>query len=55
MNSFRFFDTDTKCILNVAGGPANVDNEKIRLCAQTAAAMIGPAQIKVDAPVPPAP
>lgn len=55
VTSFRFFDEDTKCILNVAGGPANVDNEKIRLCAETAASTIGLAQITVDAPLPPAP
>lgn len=54
VDSYRFFDADTKCILNVAGGPANVDNEKIRLCAETAAASIGPAQIAVDS-LPPAP
>lgn len=55
VNSFRFYDADTKCILNVAGGPANVDNEKIALCARTAADSIGPTQIAVDAPMPPAP
>jgi hypothetical protein len=55
VDSYRFFDTDTKCILNVAGGPANVDNEKIALCARTAAESIGPDQIKVEAPMPPAP
>jgi hypothetical protein len=33
---FRFFDEDTKCILQVKGGPSQVDNEAIRKCAQTA-------------------
>ncbi len=49
VTSFRFYDEDTKCILNVAGGPANVDNEKILQCARTAAQAIGPAQIAVEA------
>jgi hypothetical protein len=44
---FRFFDEDTKCILQVRGGPSNVDNEIIRNCAKTARDMIGPAQIAV--------
>jgi hypothetical protein len=45
---FRFFDEDTKCILQVRGGPSNVDNEIIRNCAKTARDMIGPAQIAVS-------
>ena len=44
---FRFFDEDTKCILQVRGGPSNVDNEIIRNCAKAARDMIGPAQIAV--------
>lgn len=44
---FRFFDEDTKCVLQVRGGPSNVDNEIIRNCAKTARDMIGPAQIAV--------
>ena len=54
---YRFFDEDTKCILQVRGGPSNVDNEIIRNCAKTARDMIGPAQIAVtpggDATPPP--
>jgi len=46
---FRFFDEDTKCILQVRGGPSNVDNEIIRNCAKAARDMIGPAQIAVSA------
>ena len=52
---YRFFDEDTKCILQVRGGPSNVDNEIIRNCAKSARDMIGPAQIAVtpgDAPKP---
>lgn len=46
---FRFFDEDTRCILQVRGGPSNVDNEVIQSCAKAARDTIGPAQIKVDA------
>ena len=51
---YRFFDEDTKCILQVRGGPSNTDNEVIRKCAITARDTIGPAQIAVsgDAPAP---
>jgi len=45
---FRFFDTDTKCILKVKGGPSMVDNELIKACARTARDTIGPAQIAVN-------
>lgn len=44
---YRFFDEDTKCVLQVRGGPSNVDNEIIRNCAKAARDMIGPAQIAV--------
>ncbi len=47
---YRFFDEDTKCILQVRGGPSNVNNEIIRNCAKAARDMIGPAQIAVGAP-----
>jgi hypothetical protein len=46
---FQFFDEDTRCILQVRGGPSNVDNDIIQSCAKTARDTIGPAQIKVDA------
>ena len=51
---FRFFDEDTKCLLQVRGGPSNVDNEVIRSCARAARDLITPAQIAVnkDAPAP---
>ncbi len=46
---FRFFDPDTKCIIQVRGGPSNQDNDLIRKCAVTARDTIGPDQIKVTA------
>jgi len=50
---FRFFDADTKCILQVKGGPSAVDNEMIRKCAIAARDSIGPTQIAVGgAPAP---
>lgn len=55
VNVYRFFDTDTKCILQVRGGPSMVDNEKIATCARTARDTIGPEQIKPGASVPSAP
>jgi len=45
---YRFFDEDTKCILQVRGGPSNVDNEIIRNCAKAARDQIGPTQIAVS-------
>ncbi len=49
VNVYRFFDEDTKCILQVRGGPSNVNNDLIRTCAKTARDTIGPAQIAVTA------
>jgi hypothetical protein len=46
---FRFFDDDTKCIIQVRGGPSNVDNDLIGRCAKAAHDLIGPDQIKVGA------
>lgn len=46
---FRFFDEDTKCVIQVRGGPSNVDNDQIRTCAKTARDTIGPEQIRVGA------
>jgi hypothetical protein len=52
---FRFFDDDTKCIIQVRGGPSNVDNDLIGRCAKAAHDLIGPDQIKVGAaPIAPA-
>ena len=52
---WRFFDDDTKCIIQVRGGPSNVDNDLISKCAKAAHDLIGPEQIKVGAPPPEAP
>ncbi len=51
---FQFFDDDTKCIIQVRGGPSNVDNDLIGKCAKLAHDLIGPDQIKVGG-APPAP
>ncbi len=45
----RFYDDDTKCIIQVRGGPSNVDNDLIGKCAKAAHDLIGPDQIKVGA------
>ena len=50
VKSFQFFDEDTRCILQVRGGPSNVNNDIIQSCAKAARDTIGPAQIKVDVP-----
>jgi len=50
VNRYRFFDDDTKCIIQVRGGPSNVDNQLIGNCAKAAHDLIGPEQIKVGAP-----
>ncbi len=46
---WRFFDDDTKCIIQVRGGPSNVDNDLIGKCAKAAHDLIGPDQIKPSA------
>jgi len=45
---FRLFDDDTRCVLQVRGGPSNVNNELIQSCAKAARDAIGPAQIQLD-------
>lgn len=49
VNRYRFYDSDTKCIIQVRGGPSNVDNDLIGKCAKAAHDLIGPDQIKVGA------
>lgn len=49
VNRYRFYDDDTKCIIQVKGGPSNVDNDLIGKCAKAAHDLIGPDQIKVGA------
>lgn len=46
---FRLLDDDTRCILQIRGGPSNVNNDSIQTCAKAARDAIGPPQIKVDA------
>jgi hypothetical protein len=46
VKSYKLFDDDTKCILQVHAGPSNVDNDLIGKCAKAAHDLIGPDQIK---------
>jgi hypothetical protein len=46
---FRLLDDDTRCILQIRGGPSNVNNDSIQACARAARDTIGPEQIKVNA------
>jgi hypothetical protein len=43
--SFRFLDAETKCVIEVRGGPSMTDNAFITTCAKAARDLIGPAQI----------
>jgi hypothetical protein len=59
VNSFKMLDADTKCILQVRGGPSMIDNDLIASCAKAARDLIGPNNIKLGgapapAPTPPA-
>lgn len=47
VNHYRFFDPDTKCVLQVRAGPSMVDNDFIGKCAKAARDLIGPDQIRV--------
>jgi hypothetical protein len=49
VNRHRFYDEDTKCIIQVRAGPSNVDNDLIGKCAKAAHDFIGPDQIKPGA------
>lgn len=49
---YRWFDADTKCILQVKGGASQMDNEITRKCAIAARDSIGPAQIAVGGKAP---
>jgi hypothetical protein len=50
---FKFFDPDTKCVIQVGGGASNVNGDQIRTCAKTARDTIGPDQIATTgAPAP---
>lgn len=52
---YRWFDADTKCILQVKGGASQMDNEITRKCAIVARDSIGPATIAVNGKAPAAP
>src|SRR5262249_10474467 len=49
---FRLLDEDTRCVLQIRGGPSNVNNDTIQSCAKAARDAIGPAQIRLDATTP---
>jgi hypothetical protein len=48
VKAFRFFDEDTRCIIDVKGGPSMVDNDLISKCARTARDTIGTEQLVPD-------
>lgn len=45
VKSFRFLDPETKCVIEVRGGPSMADNDFITNCAKAARDLIGPEQI----------
>lgn len=51
--SFRFLDPETKCVIEVRGGPSMVDNDFIGKCAKAARDLIGPEQISETPPAEP--
>ncbi len=48
--SLRFVEPDTRCVLEVRGGPSIADNDFIRRCAKAARQLIGPEQIAEQPP-----
>ena len=50
VDSYKFLDEDTKCLVQVGGGPSMTDNDLIASCARTARASIGAEHIKDGAP-----
>jgi hypothetical protein len=60
VKSFRFLDAETRCVIEVRGGPSMTDNDFITRCAKAARDLIGPEQIAeapaaVDPAAPPEP
>jgi len=55
VKNFKFFDEDTKCLIEARGGPSNVDNDLIGKCAKAAHGLIGIDQIKPGGAPAPAP
>jgi hypothetical protein len=45
VKAFRLYDEDTKCVIDVKGGPSLVDNELIAKCAKQARDSITPASL----------
>lgn len=50
IDSFKFYDSDTKCVIGVRGGPSFTDNDKIATCARVARESIAAEHLKPDAP-----
>jgi hypothetical protein len=50
VKSFRFLDAETRCVIEVRGGPSMTDNDFIARCAKAARDLIGPAQIAETPP-----
>lgn len=50
IDSFKFYENDTRCLFQVRGGPSMTDNELIAACAKAARTSIGPEHIKQGAP-----
>jgi hypothetical protein len=52
VRTFRVLDDDTKCVLQVRGGPSMTDNAVISTCAKAAHDLIGTSNIAVGAAAP---
>lgn len=50
IDSYKFYEPDTRCLFAVRGGPSMTDNDFIASCAKTARASIKPEHIKIGAP-----
>jgi hypothetical protein len=56
VKAYLLFDDDTKCLIDVKGGPSMVDNDVIAKCAKLARDSIGTSQLADNgAPAPAAP
>ncbi|HVV88129.1 MAG TPA: hypothetical protein VHE35_34045 [Kofleriaceae bacterium] len=50
IDSFKFYDSNTRCLFAVRGGPSFTDNDLIATCAKVARTSIKPEHLKPDAP-----
>lgn len=50
IDSYKFYDPETRCLFAVRGGPSMTDNELIAGCAKVVRASIKPEHIKAGAP-----